>query len=175
MTETADWISEADALNWLACAYDMPPSVAIAALRRACGSSEVEKSELLVDEINVDKDGFATVHPIPPTLSKVVGDLVGRLEFDFSALRWYMRQKYGEPRLEMPAAATTKQRGPVPGTTDKIAQKRRALFPKITAKIKAGARSVSEAVDQLNVELPGNGTQDNNKRELVRLFRRENP
>jgi hypothetical protein len=64
----------------------------------------------------------------------------------------------------------------VPGTTDKVAQERRKLFPDIEARLERGAKSVTAAVQELKEALlPGNGTLENKRAALVKLYKREQP
>ena len=125
-------------------------------------------------------------------------DLCGRAEAEWllknpntealvprSLRRWL---QLGEPpvdslRAEAPDVAAndhktrgTRRKGPVPGTTDKVAQERRKLFPDIKARLERGAKSVTAAVQELKEALlPGNGTLENKRAALVKLYKREQP
>jgi hypothetical protein len=76
------------------------------------------------------------------------------------------------PRAAATDAPAPKRKGPVPGTTDRVAQARRALFPTID-KLRKNSKSVTAAVDRLpDEELPGTGTIENKRLALVKTYNR---
>jgi hypothetical protein len=82
------------------------------------------------------------------------------------------------PALAAIAPEPRPKKGPRPGMTDKVRQQRRKLFDDIDEMLNKGAKSVSQAVRDLQEQiglLPGSGTEETKQQELVRLYNREKP
>jgi hypothetical protein len=71
--------------------------------------------------------------------------------------------------------AQQRRKGPVPGTADTIAKERRKLFLEIDEYVKKRhiSPSMAAAFISYKQKLPGRGTDQNNKAELVRQYKKE--
>jgi hypothetical protein len=104
------------------------------------------------------------IHPV-----WIERNLYARVEYSVADLDFETRHL---PRPATFAPPQKPRRGPVRGTTDKVRQDRVAMIPMIDELMASGTfKSTTAAVDTiLEDRLPGNGTPDSRRLELVKVY-----